>query len=179
MPNDLANFIAMKQAEAQKQPSIDWAKRRTKWLQELNLVFDNVITLLTDAGLSKTAIKKGEREIVEEKLGQYTAPTLSVTMPDGLIIDFDPVGSVIIGGFGRVDVSARNSTSKRLLIAGDADSDADADVGDGQPKPRVPSYERKWQWEFLAPGRPSAAAPISATSLMDVLVDLSNAPTRR
>jgi len=49
------------------------------------------------------------------------------------LVEFRPIGSVVIGGFGRVNVQGPKGSAKLIAEAANVDDDA-------------PSYERKWVW---------------------------------
>lgn len=165
MSSDLQQFIERQNAKKISNTSVDWDKRRAKWLDALNDVFDQISTWLQDAGLAPESIVRGSRELREETLGRYEAPTLSLRLPDGIMIDFTPVASVIIGGYGRIDATAQRGMKKLYLIAVDLDEQNHAQG--------TPSYERNWAWRIFEPGNPRTSTELNPEGLAELLAGLS------
>ena len=138
---DLKSFVQSQMEQKKNSESVDWSKRREKWLSELSSLFDFIQTALLKAGFPSDQIARRTQALHEETLGRYEAPCLLVTLPAGGSVTFTPIGSVIIGGFGRVDVNgpARDNIK---LIALDADENRPAD--DNRP-----SHERTWVWHVF------------------------------
>lgn len=165
MSDDLRKFIESQNAQVRSANSVDWSKRRQKWVDSLKEVFDQISNWLQQAGLAPECIESGSKELHEETLGQYVAPTLAVRLPSETTIDFIPVASVIIGGYGRVDVTARRGLQKLYLIAIDPDEQ--------NRIPRTPSYEREWVWRVFEPGNPRKSMEFDQKGLTDLLTRLS------
>lgn len=165
MSNELKKFIESQNEKAKAASSVDWGKRKEKWLDSLKEVFAQISEWLQQAGLSQESIVSGSRELNEETLGRYDAPTLSVNLPGETTIDFIPVGSVIIGGYGRVDVTARRGLQKLYLIAVDLDEKSRA--------PETRSYEREWVWRIFEPGNPRKSIEFDQKGLTELLTRLS------
>ncbi len=163
--SDLKTLLDEQRAQAQSASQVDWSQRREKWLNVLRTLFDQIESWLHDAGLPDTDIRRGEREIVEETLGRYIAPTMTVQLPNHTVIDFTPIASVIIGGYGRVDVTAQRGLQKYYLIAIDAD--------EGNRPQGAPSYTRNWVWRIFEPGNPRKSINFDVTGLTELLAKLS------
>ncbi|WP_025857484.1 hypothetical protein [Pseudomonas sp. CHM02] len=135
---DLKRFISEQQAKKQSQERhVDWEARKKRWLDELDQLFSYIRQSLIDAGLDPSAFASTTHPISEETLGAYSASGLRVQMPTG-VVQFTPVASVIIGGFGRVDVEETGRGARVKLIAQPPEN---ASVDDGRP-----AYEREWAW---------------------------------
>ncbi len=115
---------------------VNWQARRVKWLDALEKLFDRIQRELIFAGVDPNHIQDTHHTITEESLGTYDAPGLLVQIGTGRVT-FTPVGSVIIGGYGRVDVYGPRGEVK--LIAGDIDPFHD-------PEQETPSHQREWTW---------------------------------
>ena len=135
---DLKTFVQSQLAQKQASQSVDWSRRREKWVAELSHLFDFVRKALLDAGLPSDQIVSATHSLREETLGMYQAPGMVVILPAGGRITFTPIGSVIIGGYGRVDVTGP-ARERVKLIADDA-------VEDRPESDETPSYEREWAW---------------------------------
>lgn len=161
--SDLKAFIAAQQAVRQARPDqqVDWPLRKKKWLAELDLLLSFIRTRLEAAGVSPGQIEVTHHRLHEETLGGYVA--------DGLVLDigfgkvtFEPIGSVIIGGYGRVDVKGPARDEKVKLIADDADKER-------SQEDQTPSYERNWSWEVYPERSPRVSYPLDEAGLTKLL----------
>lgn len=116
--------------------SMDWGKRKDKWLSVLQALIEQIRASLVGAGVPAEQIQITRHRLTEEAFGNYEAPGLEAKIGTATV-SFVPVASVIIGGYGRVDVIGPRGEVK--LIADDAEPLRD-------PEDRTPSYERAWVW---------------------------------
>jgi hypothetical protein len=135
---DLKFFVQSQMEQKKTSQSVDWSKRREKWLKELNELFKFIREALLNAKFPQDHITTTTHTLREETLGQYEAPGLVVRLPAGGSVTFTPVGSVIIGGYGRVDVTGPARERVKLIA-----DDATEDQYEGD---EIPSYKRKWAW---------------------------------
>jgi hypothetical protein len=93
------------------------AQRQKEWLGTLNVLLQNIQTWLAEVEQKKLVrITRGSTRLTEETLGTYTAPFLTITF-DKKNVKITPVGSVIIGADGRVDMESSNGTYIFLYLA--------------------------------------------------------------
>lgn len=116
--------------------SIDWGQRKDKWLSVLQELIEQIEVWLIGAGVPADQIQITRHRITEETLGDYEALGLAAKIGTATV-RFTPIASVIIGGYGRVDVTGPLGEVK--LISHDAQPFRD-------PEDKTPSYERKWVW---------------------------------
>jgi len=135
---DLKRFISEQQAKKQSQERhVDWAQRKARCLDELEQLFVRIRLALVEAGLDESAFTPTTHALQEETLGSYQVCGLRVEMPTG-VVQCTPVASVIIGGFGRVDVIEAGRGERVKLIAQQPD---ESPVDDTRPP-----YDREWVW---------------------------------
>lgn len=135
---DLKAFVQEQLARQVTAQTVDWSKRRAKWLAELNALYKSIQNSLVVAGFPEKQITHQTHFLSEETLGRYEAPVLVVNLPVGEKVVFLPVASVIVGGYGRIDVTGPGLSSAKL-IANDAQEDR-------LESDETPSYERDWAW---------------------------------
>jgi len=135
---NLQTLVSQHQSKAAEiaSQSFDWGKRKAKWLSVLQALIDQIRASLVGAGVPAEQIQITRHRIVEETLGDYEASGLQVKIGTATVL-FVPVASVIIGGYGRVDVTGPRGEVK--LIADDAERFHD-------PEDKTPSHERDWVW---------------------------------
>ena len=159
--NDLQTLVKTHQARAAQRAAepVDWEQRKRKWLAVLDLLLQDIETNLVTAGVPPTQIRSKTYPIREEKLGHYEARGLEVEI--GIdTVKFEPIASVIIGGYGRVDVAGPHGEVK--LIA--QDSDPFRDLAD-----RTPAHEREWIWSAYADGARREGFRLDSAGLAKVL----------
>lgn len=111
--------ISQKQQAEQK---INWEKRREEWLSHVQVFFNQVQEFLHDY------VSKGQIEIVfntmkinEEYLGEYEVQKASIFIGKNQIV-LEPVGTLIIAAWGRIDMKGAYGTVKFILIDKDISS---------------------------------------------------------
>ncbi len=116
---DFDNFVKRQQelaAEAAAAVPFDPKKELDDWLARLNALYSQITVFLKgyiDAGSITTEI--GNIELDEEFSGPYVAPTMAIRIGLGEI-KLIPVGTMLIGSKGRVDVVGRAGTSRLILV---------------------------------------------------------------
>lgn len=164
---DLKRFIESQKMLAATQAQVGWTRRRERWVSELALLFGWIGHQLEAAGLGQDAFEQPSVKLHEESLGHYEAPSLSVRLPTGLWVDFNPRATVIIGGYGRIDVQSRHALKQIRLIALDADEDRDSDD-------QMAADAREWAWRVFPATGTAGSYPLDAAGLGQIFADLLN-----
>lgn len=105
------------------------SERKERWLAELSALNDFVRNTLVSVGVPEENIQSFDVRIQEDRLGQYQARGLIVRIGDA-DVRFTPVGSMLIGAFGRVDVSSSSGRGTTVKLVADA-----------------PSQDAPWTWD--------------------------------
>lgn len=157
----LQSLISSHQAKAQvsSRQTIDWNKRKQKWLAVLAQLTQQIRSDLLAAGVADQQIQTIRCPINEESLGAYETQGLAIQIGRSTVT-FTPVGSVIIGGYGRVDVTGPRGEVK--LIAIDAEP-----VSGSEDNP--PAYAREWEWLVYPERGRSGSFKFDAEGLARVL----------
>lgn len=93
------------------------AQRLKKWLAVLDGFYGEVRSWLDEARQEKLIkVTAGEVTITEEALGTYRAPSLTLAV-EKKTVKLKPIGSVIIGADGRVDMESSSGTYLFLYLA--------------------------------------------------------------
>lgn len=125
-----------------EQQNVDWSARLERWKNELNDLFSTIEHALIDAGLDSDDVSYAAKEIREDFIGPYSVDRMTVHLGAATVL-FDPIATLIIGGFGRVDVTSMANRAR--LIAIDANETGSEEV---------PVSSRKWQWVITDPNSP-------------------------
>lgn len=110
-------FENRKKNEPKKSEKVDWEARKTQWLSSIENLYNTVDIIIINnfkkAGFQVTN-KKEKVRIFEEYIGAYDVENYSITA-DNIEIKFFPVGTIVIGAFGRVNMILPNETVKLVL----------------------------------------------------------------
>lgn len=113
--SSFTEFLRSKQNEEQAE-SAGLEKRKSEWLDSLNELFMQIEEWLSEP-LSQNLItlKKEIMEFDEYKIGSYRASRLILQIGYNTVY-IEPVGTIIVGAKGRVDVKT-SGTSFKLILA--------------------------------------------------------------
>lgn len=172
-----------REAEAKRsEEKVDWAKEREKWLSDLSSLYASVRSFL------KPYIDQGQVQvdqsatvsITEEHIGQYQAPQMVISIGRKQVV-LRPVGTLLIGSRGRVDVLGPFGQGTLILL-----SDRIKQLSDmihvsvntsgklATPKPDKEANRINWVWRIL--GRPPERkiAEFTRENFLDMLTEISN-----
>ena len=116
---EFSEFVRRKTARNQAEAGevIDWAKRRDDWLQELEELYARMeghLEPYTQAG--EIRIERTPIQLREDYLGTYDADKLTFRIGREKVVA-KPIGTLLLGASGRVDLSGPRKTLKIVLLA--------------------------------------------------------------
>ena len=172
-------FVKRQQAASQIS-GIDWTKQRDEWLAYLDQLYTLIEATLHEyiaSGQIRCSFK--EIELNEEDIGSYVARQLVLKI-GGQEIDFKPVGTLLIGMKGRVDVYGPAGTAIIVLVNSKAQGvhslihvSVSIDGTPPPPPPPEPSEDIKWEWKIVS--RPERRfLPLTADTLYNVILEVAN-----
>lgn len=162
MTNDFESSVKRYIEEIKAQDSkntVDWDERRTWWQNKVIDLFHQFQTWLQpliDSGTLQLDISS--MKLTEEMLGTYDVQIASIVL-GAENLKFTPVGSIIIGGFGRIDVEGPNGLAMLILTS-------DVSTGTSQER-RNPS-----QWYIAHPRDPRNLLLLTQESFQQIFSDL-------
>jgi hypothetical protein len=180
---DFDEFVKRQQqisAAVEDEIPFDPKKELEDWLRRLNVLYSDIQTYLKDyISGGSISFKIENKELFEEFSGPYIAPRMIIRI--GLQeIKLDPIGTMLIGSKGRVDVIGRAGTSRLTLVdkkITSANQLVSVTVIDPKnpppPKKRVP-HEVEWVWKIIS--RPPALGfiELNKESFLEMLLEVSN-----
>jgi hypothetical protein len=107
-----------KRAQQQKDANdIDWEKRKRLWIDYIKNLYDTVESWLHDyVDDGYMAFNRSKKKTITEKdVETYEIEILEIDI-EGDIVVFDPVGTNIIGAWGRVDVYLRGHKADKVML---------------------------------------------------------------
>lgn len=109
-------FIDKKIKEKTAEKIIDWNARRDEWLTSLSQFYERVENFLDEYKRDgKLSFQYTNKEIFEDHIGSYSAKTLEIQV-GSYQIKLDPIGTILIGAKGRVDLIGANGKIKFVLV---------------------------------------------------------------
>lgn len=100
----------------QKKPSVDWEAQKKDWLDSLEKLFEQVKLYLKDyCDSGKMELESRLVQLSEEDIGVYDAPQLVIKV-GGNHATLTPVGTMLVGAWGRVDMSGVAGEERLLRL---------------------------------------------------------------
>ena len=168
--DSLAELVAQQLNRARSQGSQQprWVERREKWRQELDSLYSRLRQWLRDADLPEECIEQSQQIIREENLGEYFAASLVFTLGNEQI-HLQPVGTLLVGALGRVDLFARRPASPLFHLIADFSTESGPTFIDSSHQS---AREQNWQW-FIAPSSAKhRSQPLTSDSFAAALQEL-------
>ena len=163
---------------AKKEPPIDWFQRRDDWkkyLDEFYQLAEGFLRKYIDQG--KVHITWSTKQLDEEHIGSYDVKSLEVQI--GTIkIQFEPIGTIIFGAKGRVDMHGPRGTVKFVLVPKTDSSptirviiqEESSKVKD-EPEPVV----EEWTWKILTRSPNIKYIELEEESFLSAIMEIANA----
>lgn len=115
MSNKRFDAFVNEQISQKQQAEQRWEKRREEWLSHIQIFFNQVQEFLHDyVSKGQINIAFSSIKINEECLGEYEVQKASIFIGRNQIV-LEPVGTYIIGVFGRIDMIGAYGTVKFVL----------------------------------------------------------------
>lgn len=117
--SDFDAFVKAQQKSAQD-AEIDWNKERDEWLAHLDALYRKIEDLLSGYVTSGQILLRYQQvQLNEEDIGTYSARRLMIKI-GGKEIVLEPIGTLLIGTKGRVDVTGPSGSTRIMLVDKDA-----------------------------------------------------------
>jgi hypothetical protein len=152
-----------------------------EWFQYITVLYGYIKKWLSDY-IQKNDIKVEVRKkkLYEEFSGEYEADSLELTLKNSKII-FEPVGTMLIGAKGRVDIKSVNGTVSLILVDKKLDSPS-IQVHIFTSKKEEEDYESKkkntvpqkieWVWKVLVNNDQMRYVTLNEENFFDILMEL-------
>jgi len=178
---DFDEFVRRQQAESTVAAAISWDQERDEWLAHLGNLYANIESLLkkyTTAGQIRLAYRS--IRLNEENIGSYTAKQMVLKI-GRQEVHLVPVGTLIIGFKGRVDVIGPAGKSQIALVDSRATSTASlihVSVNAGREPPVVPKKRPRkieWAWRIVTHPPERRFIEITQQTLFQLIMEVANA----
>ena len=163
--------------------SLDKDKELTEWRKYLADLYGLIKGWMSDF-VSKKLVKliKKQIKIYEEFSGEYNIDALELSF-NGKTIFFEPIGTMLIGAKGRVDIKGKNG--KVTLVLVDKNSDGpNVKVNIFTSEKERKEHEKKekdkkqekiiWEWKILLNNDQTRYMNLDENNFFDILMGLTN-----
>lgn len=110
-------LIKLHENETETEAETDWEKRKNEWLKSVEKFYSLVREWLSEYEKEELLrIDTQSIAIYEENIGKYSADKLIIRINGKRQVILEPVGALIIGCQGRIDVYLRGNVSDKDMI---------------------------------------------------------------
>lgn len=178
--DDKSEFDAFvkRQQQAAHEP-VDWARERDEWLNHLDQLYETIKSFLKDY-ITSGAINLLYKEIPlnEENIGSYTARQMRLKIgPQEITLK--PIGTLLIGAKGRVDVVGpagqtrfvlvnKEASRPRIKVTTAVNGQQDVSSPKESPKPSI------WTWKIATAPPRVEYIELTPASLYRALMEVVN-----
>lgn len=105
----------LKNEESKKEPAVDREAERIWWIKQLGVLFSEIKGWLKEyIETKKINLEIQEIEIFEAALGTYTVQEITIKIGNK-VVKLTPIGTILIGTKGRVDMVGKTGTVRFIL----------------------------------------------------------------
>jgi hypothetical protein len=170
--------------EIQKEnKTINWQGKLDRWKSNINDLLGKIENWLKDYTVSgKISIESKEIEIFEEAIGRYFVPSLLINI-SGNIIHVKPIGTVMIGTIGRVDIIGKSASQKIILVDKNATRPSIQTFINTTEEERNKNEEKikelantpvEWEWKFASEPPKIKYSDLNQESFFECLMAVIN-----
>ncbi|MFZ3339500.1 MAG: hypothetical protein WA213_01365 [Terriglobales bacterium] len=177
---DFDEFVRRQQAEAPIESAVDWDEQRDQWLDHLNDLYAKIESLLRKyISSGQIHLEKRPIRLNEENIGSYTAEQMVLRI-GRQEVNLVPVGTLLIGFKGRVDVEGPAAKAQIALVDSKASSAASlihVSVGIGSKNLALKKAAEpiEWAWRIVTPPPERRFIEITQETLFQLIMEVANA----
>ena len=176
---DFDKFVQRKQEEGKQAAQFDPKQQLAEWLQYLDALYrqiEKTVSAYIERGVATIEFHK--IELNEDFSGLYNAPQMLLRIGSSTIV-FKPIGTMLIGSKGRVDVQGPQGSARLSLIDKNV-THARQLVRIRVSKPDDPPQEPKrdkieWVWKIMTPAPEMNFVELTEDSFFDMILSITDA----
>jgi hypothetical protein len=165
-------------------PDEDFYKKELdEWKRYLKLLYDKITDWMQDY-ISKGIVRLNfkDKKIYEEFAGEYDIQALDLSL-SGKTISFDPIGTLLVGAKGRVDVNGKNGKVTLVLVDKKLTSPniqvkiftSDNERKEYEEKKKFAElFEIEWEWKVLINQKQMQYVELNEDNFFDIVMELTN-----
>lgn len=174
-------FVRQEQeaVKVSREKPVDWQAEKDAWLRYLDVLYTQIDGYL-NAYKGQIAVEYHPIELSEDYIGRYAAREMTITI-GSKTITLEPVGTLIVGSKGRVEVVGPMARAQLLLLDSRLKSISElihVSVSVNGGPPSFPRYESpadiKWVWKIVTRPPRREILELNKDSFLNLLVEISN-----
>lgn len=171
-----SNFREFVERKSSKAPEIDWAAKRDVWLGRLEDLYRQVEGYLGEfTGQGLIDIGRYPVSLHEEYIGDYSADALRIQIGTS-IVTMKPIGTLLIGSAGRVDMEGPSGTARIVLAPREVEQPGFRIITDGKNEAgQSPTPEPDWTWKIVVQQPRMRYVTVDEQSFRDALMAVADA----
>jgi hypothetical protein len=178
---DFGAFVKRQQAlsVSPEGERVDWAKEREDWLRRLRELYEQIESFLEQyARTGEITLTYREIELNEENIGSYRARQMILKI-GRQEITMTPVGTLLIGAKGRVEIAGPAGRTRLLLVDSEASGPVPrltVRIGRKPDRPPEEAEPRriKWTWKIATSPPSIQYVELTQESLFQALMEVVN-----
>ncbi|MDR3517226.1 MAG: hypothetical protein P4M00_15565 [Azospirillaceae bacterium] len=180
---DFDKFVERQQAKQQEEAAFDHKKQLQKWLEYLDTLYKQINGYL-EKYITNGAATITYRDVIinEDFIGPYAVQELILKI--GLsTITFKPIGTMVIGTKGRVDVQGPRGSARLSLVNKQVTSARElvrvTVLRSGDPTPTSLSRKEieniEWAWKIVTPAPQMQFIDLTPDAFFDMVLSVADA----
>lgn len=175
------DFEEMLNKQSKEEKTIDWEEQKKQWLCFIDL-FYNQINQWLDPYITqhKLSIATNKISLTEDYIGTYEVDQWTVSLPNQTI-SFKPIGTLLIGTKGRIDMEGPRGRIQFILADKDSKGitfKASVSIGGEKSKESEPEQQKQidWTWKIVSrASRRMSYDEFTEENFFNALMEISNA----
>lgn len=180
---DFDDFLKRQAAEKTQPPGFDPQQQLTEWQSYLNQLYADINTYLEPyLGSGQALVEYEPVELNEDFSGPYTVRQMNLRIGGSTVL-FKPVGTMLIGSKGRVDVQGPRGTARLSLMNRETKSARQmikvrvrfVDKASTMPEPEPEAGPIDWVWKIIRTSPEVDFIELNEESFFDMIVAVVDA----
>jgi hypothetical protein len=164
---DLENFLSQQMENTKAKGEFDWLSRRNEWLCYIEQFYDNVLKWLSSyIEQGKIQVTRKNITLNEDNIGSYNTEKLILKLANREIT-LTPIGTVLIGSKGRIDMSSSAGEVKFVLVEKDS-------KGINTQTTEKSANPPEWKWKISTTPPLIKFIELNEDSFSDALMEVLN-----
>lgn len=181
--SDFDAFVQQQQHDAEKVAGFDPKQQLQEWYDYLDLLYKKIAGFMKQYINTNTAsISYSDITLTEDFSGSYSIRRMLLKIGRSTIT-FTPIGTMLIGSKGRVDVQGPHGGARLILINKKASHPRQLISvrvsRPGDPPPALPTVEDvkniEWEWKIITPPPEMGFIELTEEAFFDMVLTVANA----
>lgn len=177
--SEFEGFVKRQQRLASENKEIDWRQQRHEWLTHLRKLYAAIESFLEEyIKDQRITLRYREVELNEENIGSYIASQMILTIGRQEIV-LKPVGTLLIGAKGRVDIIGPAGRTRLMLVDSEASEPTvrvtvsirgKTDLPPEEPPPKT----IRWAWKIVTSPPAIRFLELTQESFLRAVIEVAN-----